>query len=81
MEIANSPNWGLLFCMGCWSEMGGNDYVVHALRYFGERDKLFYIHFRDVKGTGDYFEECFIGDGQVDLTAAVRTLKEVGFTG
>ncbi|MDQ3702583.1 MAG: mannonate dehydratase [Chloroflexota bacterium] len=81
MEIADSPNWGLLFCMGCWSEMGGNEYVQNALRFFGERDKLFYIHFRDVQGTGDRFNECFIGDGQVDVTAALRTLKEVGFTG
>ncbi len=81
MEIADSPNWGLLFCMGCWSEMGGDDYVQRGLRYFGERGKIFYVHFRDVQGTGDRFNEVFIGDGQVDLTAALRTLKEVGFTG
>jgi mannonate dehydratase len=81
MEIADSPNWGLLFCMGCWSEMGGDEYVQKGLRFFGERDKLFYIHFRDVQGIGDTFNECFIGDGQVNLTAALRTLKEVNFTG
>lgn len=81
MEIANSPNWGLLFCMGCWSEMGGNEYVLNGLRFFGERNKLFYIHFRDVQGIGDVFNECFIGDGQLDLTAAMRLLKEVNFTG
>jgi mannonate dehydratase len=81
MELADSPNWGLLFCMGCWSEMGGSDYVLNALRFFGERDKLFYIHFRDVQGTGNVFNECFIGDGQVDITAALGVLKEVGFTG
>jgi mannonate dehydratase len=81
MEIADSPNWGLLFCMGCWSEMGGNDYVLNGLRYFGEQGKLFYIHFRDVRGTGDRFHEVFIGDGQVDLVAALKVLKEVNFTG
>jgi mannonate dehydratase len=81
MEIADSPNWGLLFCMGCWSEMGGNQYVLDALRFFGERNKLFYIHFRDVQGIGNVFNECFIGDGQVDITGALRVLKEVNFTG
>jgi mannonate dehydratase len=81
MELADSPNWGLLFCMGCWSEMGGSDYVLRALRFFGEREKLFYIHFRDVQGVGNVFNECFIGDGQVDITAALGVLKEVGFTG
>jgi mannonate dehydratase len=81
MELADSPSWGLLFCMGCWSEMGGNDYVLDALRFFGERGKLFYVHFRDVQGVGERFNECFIGDGQVDLVAALRTLQEVGFDG
>jgi mannonate dehydratase len=81
MEIADSPNWGLLFCLGCWSEMGGNEYALNGLRFFGERQKLFYVHFRDVQGTAARFNECFIGDGQVDITAAMRTLKAVGFTG
>jgi mannonate dehydratase len=27
------------------------------------------------------FQECFLGEGNVDLVAAMRTLKEVGFTG
>ena len=81
MELADSPNWGLLFCMGCWSEMGGSDYVLNGLRFFGERNKLFYIHFRDVRGTGHHFHEVFIGDGQVDLVAALKVLKEVNFTG
>jgi mannonate dehydratase len=80
-EIANSKNWGLLFCMGCWSEMGGSEYVLKGLRYFGELQKLFYIHFRDVRGTGDHFYEVFIGDGQVDLVGALRVLKETNFTG
>ena len=81
MEIADSPNWGLLFCMGCWSEMGGNDYVMKGLRFFGERNKIFYVHFRDVLGTADNFHEVLIGDGQVEITQAMRLLKEVGFTG
>lgn len=81
MELADSPNWGLLFCMGCWCEMGGNEYVLNGLRYFGERNKLFYIHYRDVVGTPDKFNEVVIGDGQIDLTGALRVLKEVNFTG
>ena len=27
------------------------------------------------------FQECFPGEGNVDVVAAIRTLKEVGFTG
>jgi mannonate dehydratase len=80
-EILESPSWGLLFCMGCWSEMGGNENVLRGLRYFGERGKIVYVHFRDVQGTAERFRECFPGEGNVDVTAALRTLKEVGFTG
>ncbi len=27
------------------------------------------------------FQECFLGEGNVDVVAAMRTLKEVNFTG
>ncbi len=79
METAPSPNSGLDFCMGCWSEMGPN--VIDAIRYFGERGKIFYVHFRDVQGTVPVFQECFLGEGNVDVVAAMRALKEVNFTG
>ena len=79
MELVPSPNSGLDFCMGCWSEMGPDP--LEAMRYFGTLAKLFYVHFRDVQGTVPTFQECFLGEGNVDIVAAMRTLKEVGFTG
>jgi mannonate dehydratase len=80
-EIVDSPNWGLLFCIGCWTEMGGSDYAVNGLRYFGERNKIVYVHFRDIAGPANNFRECFPGEGDLNVTAAMRTLKEVAFTG
>jgi len=79
LEIVPSPNSALDFCMGCWSEMGPG--VLEALRYFGPQDKLAYVHFRDVQGTVPRFQECFLGEGNVDVVAAMRVLKEVGFHG
>jgi mannonate dehydratase len=79
MDAFPSPNSGLDFCMGCWSEMGPG--VMEAIRYFGERGNIFYVHFRDVQGCVPTFQECFLGEGNVDVVAAIRTLKEVGFTG
>lgn len=79
MEIAPSPNSGLDFCMGCWSEMGPG--VIEAIRYFGERGKIFYVHFRDVQGTVPRFQECFLGEGNVDVVEAMLTFKKVGFKG
>lgn len=80
-EVVESPNWGLDFCMGCWSEMGGNENVQRGIRHFGSKGKIYYGHFRDVQGTADNFAECFLGEGNVDLVQAMRTFKEVGFTG
>ncbi|MBI2942475.1 MAG: mannonate dehydratase [Chloroflexi bacterium] len=79
MELVPSPNSGLDFCMGCWSEMGPG--VIDAIEYFASRGKIFYIHFRDVQGMVPRFQECFLGEGNVDVVEAIRTLKRVGFTG
>jgi mannonate dehydratase len=76
-----SPAWGLLFCVGCWSEMGGQATVLRGIRHFGPQGRIVYVHFRDVQGTGDQFAECFLGEGNLDVTAVLRALKEVGFTG
>lgn len=81
MDTFDSPYHGLDFCMGCWSEMGGHDNVIRSIRYFGSQGKIIYIHFRDVQGSMPCFNECFIGEGNVDPYEVMKTLKEVGFTG
>ena len=79
MELVPSPNSGIDFCMGCFSEMGPD--VIESIRYFGERGKILYVHFRDVQGCVPSFRECFLGEGNVNVVRAIRTLKDVGFTG
>ncbi len=81
LDKYDSPNHGLDFCMGCWSEMGGHENVMKGFDYFVPHGKIIYIHFRDVKGTADRFHECFIDDGQVDTFAVVQRLHELGFDG
>ncbi len=86
LDAVPSPNHGLDFCMGCFSEMvyaerSNNEGVLEAIRYFGERGKIFYVHFRDVQGCVPRFQECFPGEGNVNVVQAVKTLKDVGFTG
>ncbi len=80
-EVVDSPNWGLDFCMGCWSEMGGHENVIRGIRHFVPKGKIYYGHFRDVQGTADKFAECFLGEGNVNLVEAMKTFKECGFTG
>ncbi len=73
--------WGLLFCVGCWAEMGGTAEVLRGIRHFGPRGRIAYVHFRDVQGTAACFSECFPGEGDVDVTATMRALREGGFAG
>jgi mannonate dehydratase len=80
-QMVDSPAWGLLFCIGCWTEMGGTANVLRGIRHFGPRGRIVYVHFRDISGRADNFSECFVGDGDLDVTAAMRALKEVGFSG
>jgi mannonate dehydratase len=79
MEIVDSDYHGLEFCQGCWTEMGEDVYA--AIRYFGQRGKIFYVHFRNTTGTAYNFRETFINEGDVDMYKAMQTYKEVGFRG
>ncbi len=81
MEIADSDAWGLDLCLGCWSEMGGEQAVMEAIDFFGPRGKILYVHFRDVKGTVPKFAECFIGEGNFNAARVMRALQRTGFTG
>ena len=61
------------------AEMGVD--VIEAIRYFGSRGKIQHVHFRNIKGSVPRFDESFIDDGDVDMLQALRTYKEVGYTG
>ncbi len=81
-EIAvDGSGWALTFCVGCWAEMGGTENVLAGIRHFGPQGRIGYVHFRDVQGTAACFNECFPGEGIVDVTAVMRALVDVGFTG
>lgn len=77
-----SPAWGLDLCLGCCSEMlGGKDNVFRMIKHFGPKKKIFYIHFRDVKGTIPDFEECFLGEGNFNPAEVIEALYNVEFDG
>ena len=78
IELVPSKANGLNFCQGTVAEMGVD--VLEAIRYFGSRDKINHVHFRNVKGSIPRFDESFIDDGDVNMLEALRTYKEVGYT-
>ena len=80
VEIYPSDSNGIEFCQGTFSEMEGED-IYEMIRYFGERNKILYVHFRNVSGQVPRFHEEFINTGYVDMHRAMSIYHEVGFDG
>jgi mannonate dehydratase len=83
VSIQESPYHGLNFCQGTVSEMLANPgkEIYDVIRYFGNRGKIFNVHFRNIKGRFLDFVEVFPEEGDVDMIKAARTYKEVGYSG
>lgn len=80
INIVDSPSNGLEFCQGCITEMCEDpEDVYDAIRYFASRDKIIWVHFRNVHGTVPVFAETFIDNGDVDMMKAMRAYQEVGY--
>lgn len=80
-QARGSSAWGLTFCLGTVSEMGGRRSVDDVIDRFGPDGQITYVHFRDVRGTVPKFSECFLGEGNIDPARVIRRLHEVGFDG
>lgn len=81
ISIRSSPYHGLNFCQGTVSEMLPNpgEQIYDVIRYFGERKKIFNVHFRNIRGYFLNFQETFPDNGSVNMLRAMRTYQEVGY--
>jgi mannonate dehydratase len=79
VDAAPSPASGFTFCQGTVTEMGVD--VIDAIRRIGRRGKIHHVHFRGVRGHVPRYTETFIDEGDVDMLAAMRAYKEVGYQG
>jgi mannonate dehydratase len=81
VDIKASPYHGLNLCLGTTAEMlqQPSTEIHDVIRYFGQRGKIFNIHFRNIRGRRDDFQEVFPDEGDMDMAAVMRTLKQVGY--
>ncbi len=83
VSIAESPCHGLNFCQGTVAEMlqSPASEIFDVIRYFGTRKKIFNVHFRNIRGKRDNFQEVYPDEGDVNMYRAMKVYKEVGYTG
>ena len=81
VEIKESPHHGLNLCLGTTAEMlqAPTEEIHEVIRYFGSRHKIFNIHFRNIRGRRDDFQEVFPDEGDMDMLRIMMTLKEVDY--
>lgn len=81
IALYDSPYNGLNFCQGCMSEALANpaEEIYDVIRYFGERKKIFNVHFRNIKGGLGNFVEVFPDEGDINMIRALQVYKEVGY--
>ena len=81
VAMHDSPYHGLNFCQGTVSEMldDPGEEICDVIRYFGERKKIFNVHFRNIRGRKLDFMEVFPDEGSVDMVMALKAYQETGY--
>jgi len=80
-KIADNDAWGINFCMGTFSQLGGEEAVLGMIEEFVPKNRIHMVHFRDVQGTIEKFNECYLGEGRYDPAKIMKALSDNGYNG
>ena len=80
-EIAPSDSNCMLFCQGCMTELLGPEKIYDAIAEMAAKDKIAWVHFRNVRGQLPRFTEVFLDEGEVDMRRAMEVYRDNGFNG
>jgi mannonate dehydratase len=79
LDLVPSPMNGITLCQGNFTLM--TDDLPGVIRKFGNQDKIFFVHFRDVRGTPEKFEEAWHDAGKTDMLACMKAYRDINFEG
>jgi mannonate dehydratase len=79
--MRENPYHGLNFCQGTVGEMLDDPAteIFDVIRWFGERGKLFNVHYRNIRGGKLSFMETFPDEGDMDMVKSMKLYHEVGY--
>lgn len=84
LDIHDSPNNGVTLCVGSYASDPAND-PIEILRYALERDRVNFVHARNIKltGKGRSFEESAHPSeyGSIDMNGVVKALSDYDWDG
>ena len=81
IEIQRSPFHGWNFCVGSIAEMledSANE-IYPFIEYFGSRETIFLVHYRNLLGKRYSFREALPDEGDMDFFRVLKALKDVGY--
>ncbi|GAA4467489.1 mannonate dehydratase [Nibrella saemangeumensis] len=82
-KLYDSPYHGFNFCIGSIAE-GLKDpktEIFPIIKWVGERNQIFNVHLRNIKGGWNNFQEVYPDNGDMNFLHVVRALRDVGFDG
>lgn len=83
IDIYPSPNNGITWdgTFGEMGEKGKPEDLPGAMEYFSRKEVITFVHFRNVRGYRQHFNETFIDDGQMDMARLMQILYDSGYKG
>src|SRR5690606_1046999 len=82
-QLYDSKYHGFNFCIGSIAEglKDPKSEILPIIKWVGERNQIFNIHLRNIKGGWDNFQEVYPDNGDMNFLHVVRALRDVGFDG
>ena len=77
IDLVPSRYNGITLCGGSFAAMGEN--VPKTIYRF--KDRIFFSHFRDIRGTANNFVEAFHDDGMTDMAECMKAYYDIGYKG
>ena len=79
VDLVPSEVNGICLCQGNFTLM--TDDLPSVIRHFGKQGKIFFVHFRDVRGTPEKFAETFHDNGKTNMLECMKAYKDIGYEG